>query len=271
MGSERNWTKEEEQYLEEHWGEVSIEGIAKHLGREPGGVINKKSRMGLGAFLMNGDYIVKNQLLKTLRGTSSGSYYNKNHVFSTIPYKKKRVLNNFFSVIRLDDFWRWAEENKRAIDFSKLEEGALGQEPEWVKRKRKIDFECRVNTNPWTQAEDQKLLRMAGKFQYTYTEIAAELNRTENAVKRRLLDLGSKLRPLKADVKPWNREEIVQLVFMHEEGYSFEKIGNQLGRSALSCRGKIERIENPNYFKRENRRAREQIKEAERWQNTMIC
>lgn len=257
MGTEKDWTKEEELFLEEHWGSMSVHGLSKALNRSIGGIMNKRYRMGLGGFLLNGDYITKNQLLKIIQGCNVGGGAYTNKTYATIPFKKKRIIEQSVSVIRLDEFWKWAEEHKRDIDFTKIEEGALGKEPEWAKRKRKIDFECRVNTNPWTAIEDQKLLRMAGMFKYTHTEIACELNRTEGAIKRRLLNLGSKLRPLKADVKPWGREEIVNLIFLYEEGYSFEAIGKRLGRSAFGCRGKIERINNSEYFKRENRRARE--------------
>lgn len=134
-----------------------------------------------------------------------------------------------------------------------MEEYALGAEPEWVKRKRKIDFVCRVKTDPWTSAEDQKLLRMLQLFRYTYTDIAVSLNRTEAAVRRRIYDLGIKERPIKAENRPWTDEEVQVLVFMYEEGYSFEKIGHELNRSALSCRGRMERIEHPEYTLRSYR------------------
>lgn len=156
----------------------------------------------------------------------------------------------------LNEFWTWAEEHKRMIDFSRVEENILGAEPEWAKRKRKIDFMCRVNTKPWTGAEDDKLKRMLAKYRYTYTDIAAELNRTEGAIKRRICTLELRERPLKAENRPWTEEEVQTLVFMYEEGYSYEYIGRELHRSALACRGRMERLEHPEWSLRSYRNIR---------------
>lgn len=209
--------------------------------------------MGLGAFLDSGDYVTYSQLLMALHGIDvPGSAYRD--VKTDFPVRYKRVLNNRFKVVYLDDFWEWAEEHKRSIDFSKMEENILGAEPAWAKRKRRIDFECRVNRNPWTRGEDAKLKRMIDQYKYGYTDIAAVLNRTEGAIKRRICTLKLKGRPVRAEVRPWEWSEVQTLVFMYQEGWSFEKIGAKLGRSGLSCRGKIELLEQPDKNTRAYRR-----------------
>ena len=53
----RNWTKAEDDYLEENWGKKSIGTIAQSLGRSRQGVIQRKDTLGLGAFLENGEYV----------------------------------------------------------------------------------------------------------------------------------------------------------------------------------------------------------------------
>lgn len=258
MGIGRTWTPKEEEYLSEHYGVLSIKTLAKNLKRSENSILVRKVRLGLGRFLENGEYISYSQFLMALYGLDNvQSAYRLCKTWDGFPLRTKRVNNNSFKVVYLNDFWVWAESNKRKVDFSKMPENILGAEPDWVKRKRKIDFECRVKTSPWTPAEDAKLGRMLKKYQYTYTDIAAELNRSEGAVKRRICDLHLPERPIKVENRSWTQEETVKLVFMYEEGYSFEKIGQELNRSALCCRGKMERIENPTYFIRENRRQRE--------------
>lgn len=263
MGLNRAWTEEEDVYLEEHWGSKSIPTLAKNLGRSRNAVMVRKTRLGLGRFLDSGDYITYSQFLQAIYGIdNASSAYREPKIEKGFPIRKKKRGSISYRVIYLDDFWEWAEENKRLIDFSKMEENILGAEPDWVKRKRRIDFECRVRTDPWTMADDGKLKRMLSKYRYSYTEIAAELNRTEGAIKRRICTLGLKERPMRAESRPWTDEEIQTLVFMYEEGWSFEKIGAELKRSALACRGRMKRIEHPEYTLRNYRdRVAKQTKE----------
>ena len=57
MGVGKNWTKQEEEYLTENWGTLSVARIAKNLGRTENAIIVRKCRLGLGAFLDNGEYV----------------------------------------------------------------------------------------------------------------------------------------------------------------------------------------------------------------------
>lgn len=212
--------------------------------------------MGLGAFLDNGEYVTYCQLLQAMYGLDSGNAYRVNKRWVDFPVKKKRVGRCVFRIVYLEDFWEWAEQNRRLIDFSKMEENILGAEPEWVKHKRRIDYLCRVKNEPWTDAEDRKLDRMVREHKTTITQIAAELSRSEQAVRRRIYDICIDGYPVKNKNIPWKDEETQTLLFMYEEGWSYERIGAELGRSASSCRGKIERLANPEYFYRENRRMR---------------
>ena len=180
------------------------------------------------------------QLLMALYGLdSAGSAYRINKKWEGFPVRYKRVYHNRFRVVYLDEFWDWAKENKRKIDFSKMEENILGAEPDWVKIKRKIDFECIMKTSPWAKAEDLKLERMLLQKKHTYTDLSAELNRTEGAIRRRIYDLAIDIRPVRAKTKKWTSKEEAILVFMYDEGWSLEKIGHKLGRTGQSVRGKI--------------------------------
>ncbi len=203
----------------------------------------KKTKLGLGAFLESGDYITWNQLLLSI-GISGGSGYKmiswvENRAF---PVKYKTVKNNRFKVIYLDDFWAWAEQNRHLIDFSKIEENILGVEPIWVKQQRKLDFEKnqKIKITPWTTLEDEKLKRLLKEFKYSYLELSKILNRSDGAIQRRILDLGLKERPIKADNHiNWTNEELKVLIDLVKQGASYQHISDAINKSVKAIRGRI--------------------------------
>lgn len=239
----KRWTKEEELYLEDRWGTTSISTIAKHLRRSENAVIIRAQRMGLGAFLESGDYVTWNQLSIALGYGTADSYKLKSWVQNRgFPVRTKRVKNNTFRVVYLDEFWEWAEKNRNFLNFSKFEPFALGAEPEWVAEKRKQDVlkEKQYRKTPWTKAEDQRLEILVRRQQYTYKEIAGMLQRTEGAVLRRIIDIGIKDRPLKADnhIK-WTESEFRMLGEMLINGMSYENMSEILGKSVKAIRGRV--------------------------------
>lgn len=54
----------------------------------------------------------------------------------------------------------------------------------------------------------------------------------------------------------WTPDEDAILICLKQQGYNYEYIGEKLGRTAMACRGRLERFSNPDYYKRNNRRAR---------------
>ena len=243
MGQEKNWTKEEKEYLEENWGIISVGTLMKRLNRSEYAIINARQRMGLGAFLENGDYITFHQLLIAL-GVNGGYGYKpiswiENRGF---PIHRKRINNNSFRVVYLEEFWIWAEKNQTFLDFSKFEEYALGAEPEWAKAKRKRDFERsqKIKSTPWSDAEDKHLERLLKKYQYNYDDLSKMLGRTAGAIQRRICDLGLKERPLKAEnhIK-WTEEEFVTLGELIKAGSSYEEMADVIGKSSKAIRGRV--------------------------------
>ena len=244
MGIGKNWTKQEEEYLAENWGTLSVARIAKNLGRTENAIIVRKCRLGLGAFLDNGEYVTWNQFQIAYCGSSSSGTYRmtswvKNRNF---PIHTKRVNKNSFKIVYLEEWWEWAEKNKDFLDFSNMEENILGKEPEWVKEKRKNDIENKrkiINT-PWTNAEDDKLRFLVSKHKYTYDDLSRMLRRTNGAIQRRLCDLGIKDRPLKADNHiRWTRDELYTLGEMIKDGCGYEMISESIGKSGKAIRGRV--------------------------------
>jgi hypothetical protein len=204
----------------------------------------RKDRLGLGAFLENGEYITWNQLQIALGLGKSGSGYKniswiENRDF---PIKTKRVDNNSFKVVYLEDFWEWAGKNRSFIDFSKMEENILGLEPEWVKEQRKIDYKTNTayKTIPWTESEDKQLLRLLREFKYSYLDLSKKLNRTSGAIQRRICDLRYRERPIKADNHNlWTPEEFKQLEELIKQGTSYPLMAEVLGKSDKAIRGRV--------------------------------
>lgn len=245
MGRKPNWTQEEIEFLCERWGVSPLKTIRSTLGKSENAINCKVRRLGLGAFLDNGEYITYNQLMKALRGVNSNSYANTSWIENRgFPIKYKKVNNCRFKIVYLKDFWKWAEDNRNFIDFSKVVRFSLGPEPDWVEDQRNADKLKRaaVKMTPWTKTEDKRLIDMLKTYQYSYNEIATALCRTEGAVVRRMSTLGLKDRPVKADNhRKWTEAEIETLEKMILQGYSSVLISEKVGRGQKAVQGMIYR------------------------------
>ncbi|HEX3038177.1 MAG TPA: hypothetical protein VHO94_04190 [Oscillospiraceae bacterium] len=243
MGAKPNWKPEEYDYLMDNWGKRSLGCIAEHLNRSENSVKIKVVRLGLGAFLDAGDYITFNQLSIALGRGTADKYilisWVKNRNF---PVKYKKVNNCRFRIVYLQDFWKWAEQNRTFIDFSKLEENILGAEPAWVKEQRRSDQlkSMQVKKTPWTSAEDAELKRLLKTYRYSYHELSQKLCRTCGAIQRRICDLGLKERPIKADnhIK-WTTQEYEKLDCMIRNGIPYSLMSERLGKSEKAIRGRV--------------------------------
>ena len=243
----KRWTPEEEDYLSDRWGTISIPAIAKHLGRSVNAVKVRAQRMGLGAVLMSGDYITLNQLLFAVKGTNAGGNYTlKSWVKNRgLPVHTKRVVSNSFRVVYLHEFWDWAEKNRSFLDFSKMEPLALGEEPPWVAEQRKKDFQAFAiqRKDPWTPDEDARLKMLLQQHKYGFKEISEILRRSAGAIQRRINDLGIRERPVKADNHgadaKWTDTDFDILADGIRRGDSYTAIGRKLNKSEKAVRGKV--------------------------------
>lgn len=246
MGRAKNWTKEEIEYLQDRWGNVSLKSIALRLGRSIEAVKLKAGKLGLKDARMNFAGITINQLALALDKS-----YNQ-IVKYWIPHYGLPVKRKIFAssarvlVIGYDEFWSWAEQHKELINLAKMEPNLLGAEPVWAKVKRKADHMRSQKTFQavdWAPEEDQRLVQVLGTKGITYPEVARMFDRSEASIKRRLHDLGVKVRPVRLENhRKYTPEEVQTLLRMAEEGYSYETIGEALGKSALGIRGKLERM-----------------------------
>lgn len=236
------WTTEEMDYLENKWGRVTVSYIAKKLRRTETSITLKAQRMKLGSRLA-GEYVTFNELLTALGLQGSYSwlrdkYINKNG----LPAKRKGK----YLIIKIDDFWKWAEQHKQILNFCHFEENMLGKEPEWVKEKRKADLSNprKVNNNrPWTKEDDALLIQKTKSCRYTYKDLSKDLRRTENAIKRRLYDLGVPYRPIPMDTHvKWTDEENNKMMELYKKGFDSYVIANILNKSQLSISDRIKAL-----------------------------
>ena len=245
MAQNKTWTQEEINYLVENWGTVNVKSIAKKLGRTENAVLIKKCKLRLGPFCESGDYVAVNQLSHVVTGSNWNSYrmisWVKNRGF---PLRYQKIRNNSMKVVRLDEWWSWAEKNQEFLDFSKFEKNSLGAEPEWVgiKRKRDIDKKSKIKGTPWTKSEDEMLKHFLSKQCYTYPQLSLMLKRSCGAIQRRVCDLGIKDRPIKADNhRRWTDEEKETLLRMIKKGCNYLEMSEVIGRSTKAIRGTMTR------------------------------
>lgn len=259
----KRWTEQEIEILREHWGCQSVKSLARRLGRTQNAIIAKAGKLNLGAFLDAGDYVTLNQLRLALR-VNMISYIKTSWIQKRgFPVRYKTVKNCKFQVVKLDDFWKWAEQNKDMLDFSRFEPLSLGKEPDWAKEKRMFDEmkSTRVKQTPWTAYEDKMLQEKLRLYCYTTAEIARDLHRSEGAVIRRISYLGIIYRPLRNSVKgtPWTDDEQKVLHEKIEAGANYVALAVYLPRhSEKAIRGRVYRL----YGSENLDRVRKKMKDA---------
>lgn len=261
----KHWIKEELNYLSENWGTVSIPRIARRLGRSVNAVKIKAIRIGLKRHIHSGVYITVNQLAKAI-----------NHDYKTVrnwekyglKMKRKKSIKTAYKIIEVEDFWEWAKCHKPLVHFDRIEPLILGMEPKWVAYARRADIEGKKRRTKWTRSDDEKLIHLLDQYKFSVGEIAAELGRTEGAIKRRVLDLGIKQRPVKQTNRKWTEKQIATMLDMLDRGYGFEQIGKQLGRTGSAVRGKLEQLNNPEYKSGCSRGEQPRVYNGVEWRKT---
>lgn len=238
MRANKTWTDAEIQYLEENWGIKSVKCLSKNLSRSELAVTVKAQKLGLGSFVHAGELISIAQLLRALGLFNSYSWIKKKFISNGLPVVKKTVINKKVMKVSIDEFWKWAEQNKQLLNFARFEEGNLGVEPEWVKEKRKADLSNPSKNNHnrvWSKADDSLLISKVKSCRYTYKDLALEFGRTEFAIKRRLLDLKVPYRPIPLDNhKKWTEDENNLMIELYKKGYDCYAIAQKLNKTHLS-------------------------------------
>jgi|GEM_PF-911736 len=194
----RHWLEEEVTYLEEKWGVMTIENIAKKLARTKNAVLLKAHKIGLREqIIANGEYLTPKDI-STILAVGTRTVYNwmdNNY----LKYKRFKINSVKKYQISIDNFKLFVEEyqdkwNTRTADikfinscYTTCRDKTNTQLPEWLLQKIKLDKEKKlpISRKQWTVKEEIAVKSMinVGK---TCKEIAQLLNRSFYSVQDKI-------------------------------------------------------------------------------------
>jgi Sigma-70, region 4 len=186
---QRRWTTEEDQFLKDHVGIRSFDYMAKKLGRTPYAIERRLEKLGLLNTKLAGGWLSGNQLAEILGVESSVVYrWRDKH---NLPLKKKRLRYNKTAqdsyYITVEDFWKWAKDHQDKFNATKVDTDFLIPVPDWFYKKHQEDLKIPQRTKQyWTTEEDRKVWKLYYEMGMKQKEIAIILNRSQNAVEKRL-------------------------------------------------------------------------------------
>lgn len=186
----RYWSEEEVVYLEEKWGVLPVENIAKKLERTKSAILLKAHKIGLREqAIANGEYLTPKDVSSVL-AVGARTVYNwiDNGYLKHRRLKINSIKKYQISVSNLKLFLENYQEkwNACAADISFIKvccttsrENGKNQVPEWLIKKIELDKQkkhtlCRKQ---WTVKEEITLGSMINRG-ITFKEIAALLNRS---------------------------------------------------------------------------------------------
>lgn len=226
----KHWTKEDKEYLEENWGLVYVEYIANKLNRDVTAVLAMAESMNLGGCYVAGGFLNANTVAKIF-GISNKTVSNYWIKKCGLVARKRRLIKQYMWFIDIEDLTEWLKNNQDKWDSRRVELFALGQEPEWLKEKRKADMKEPINKRkPWTSIEKQRVTNYFNQGK-SKKEIASILGRTEHAIQRQISKLKAE-GSLKKDrvVLYWQKEEKELLFELEKQGLTDKEIAEELGR-----------------------------------------
>lgn len=244
-----HWTDEEETILCESWGQLrgGIPALARKLSRSVEAVKVRAQRLKLGPWREGDVYVSLYTLVSAVTGLASGGGYSYTAMRWEklgLPVRRRRTVRRTWRMVRIDDFWRWAEGCQENLDFALFEENLLGKEPDWAKEKRlkdRYNRACGQRYLRWSPHEDavlQAMLRQGA----TWAELEKVFQHSGGAIRRRIYDLNLPLpRSMRGHGRetPWDPDELALLSELREQGYGIDAIAQKLGRTSQSVRGKL--------------------------------
>ena len=163
------WTKEEDDYLIRRYLKQTVAMSAKKLNRSIPSVKHRAARLGLNHYLDNISVKIVAQCFNV-----DHSVVKRWVEKYDLPVNK--VTNSSRRSIDPVQFWKWAENHKNIINWSKYEEKSLIPEPDWVKEERR-NYTTSNARKRISSVEISKVKQMKSKG-YTYEKMANELGRS---------------------------------------------------------------------------------------------
>lgn len=187
------YTDEENDIISELSGYVSVEAIAKRLGRNPKGL--RQQMLKLGCLDLHSELcsMSASELARqTNVSVEKVRRWINQHGLKTQRHRRSKNTTMPHHHIRADVFWKWAKENTHLVQFTDIERNAIIPEPEWVQEERNKEIREGLNKrrlgNPWTDEESDRLWKLYMKG-VTQKEISSILNRPTSSIEKRLAKL----------------------------------------------------------------------------------
>ena len=167
----REWTDWEVKYLEKKYVGQSVERTAERLNRSIASVKRKAARMNLNHYT---DYLSAKVVARCF-GSDVSVVIRWIDKFG-MPCEKRSFGSQTRYFIDTDKFWKWAENNKNIINWSKYEIQSLLPEPDWLRET--IRNYSTPNTREKYTDDDIVKIRVLLSKGLSYSEIARETGRT---------------------------------------------------------------------------------------------
>lgn len=194
----RNWTKEQEIEVAEQFGSVSALYLARKLGRGESAIIQKYQQQTGSYDLHQASGTLSPGQLAKIVGVTSRTILHWIHNFDLPADQKHKKKNDDENqrrkyYIDAEKFWKWAENNKHRINFSKIEEGKLLPEPKWLEEEiKKSKKEIPSNKYVGWTTQEQEMAWNWFKNGVHYKIIASRLGRSEKGTHNRLMSIKRK-------------------------------------------------------------------------------
>ena len=167
----REWTEWEVRYLEKKYVGQPVERTAKKLNRTINSVKRKAAKLDLNHYT---NFLSAKVVAKCFNVDTKVvlRWINK----FNLPCKKVVCSNQTRYLIDGNMFWKWAENNKDIINWSKYEKQSLLPEPDWLKETIR-NYSTPNTREKYTDDDIVKIRVLLGKG-LSYAEIAKETGRS---------------------------------------------------------------------------------------------
>lgn len=251
----KHYSEEELMYIEKSWGSVSIERMAKKLGRTPESIRIKCNELGLGTQIDSMEMLIKRDIVQLLNvDTKTVSRYVERHGLNI---KKSNVFrgNRILLTISFDDFLNWLYEHEDLINWSKVDKlGLLTLGFEANKLEKLIEDSRRFNfRRELNDKEKEKIKEMYLNF-YKYETIANKLGKEYQTVKWYLHTCFESGELEKNDLKGrfvrdinranfgWTEEQDRTLIKLFREGKTLKEISEIVGKSLHATKSRNQKL-----------------------------
>ena len=223
----KTWNEEEKEFLEEKWGNTSLQALAKKLGRTEEGIIQKAKDIGLGSYYS--EFIQFTGIANLLK---IDFHCVKRWKDKGLIYKTNNNPEGLRYYVRMSNLVKFLKENQDLWDSRRLDKYSLGSEFNWLVKKRKMDNKLpRKRNQKWTIQEEKLLINYMAD--YTYKEIGNILGRSENGIQRKVDRLKDKKLIPKECLVPWSDKERQMLIDFDKQGVEDKDIAEEFGRDTL--------------------------------------